>query len=75
VRDPILDAAAAAGELADLAVAASETRDRRDSAIKAAFASGHAIASIAAATRLTPARVSMILQYPRGRPGRPRRSP
>lgn len=65
---------AEADQLADLAHQIDSVRARRDAAIVAAFDTGYPITAIARASRLTPARIGMILGHPHGKVGRPARS-
>lgn len=65
---------AEADQLADLIHQVEVVRARRDAAITAAFGAGYPINAIANASRLTPARVSMILGHPHGKVGRPTQS-
>lgn len=67
------DVTAAAGELVALRHAVSEAQQRRDAAIRAAFADGVPIVAIARAANLTGSRVSEILGHPFERVGRPAR--
>ena len=73
VTDPLGDVAEHAAGLAALSEQLAQARGVRDASIAAAFAHGYTISAIAAAARLTPARVSGILGHPHGRPGRPER--
>ena len=54
--------------------AVAEAQQRRDTAIRRAFADGVPIGAIARAANLTRARVSSILGHPFERVGRPSRS-
>jgi hypothetical protein len=68
------DVTKAARELAALRHAVNEAQQRRDIAIRQAFAAGVPIAVIARAANLTRARVSSILGHPFERVGRPPRT-
>lgn len=65
---------AQADQLADLDRQIDTVRARRDATITAAFKAGYPITAIAKASRLTPARIGMILGHPHGKVGRPARS-
>jgi hypothetical protein len=71
-RNPLIAVNTAATALTNLEHQADKARARRDKAIGAAYNAGTSIAEIARAADLTAGRVSKILGYPSGRPGRPR---
>ena len=71
--DPLDDVQRHAAGLRQLGAQSAELRRQRDISIVDAFAAGSRIVDIAAGAGLTPARVSVILGHPRGKPGRPAR--
>lgn len=67
----LVDVSAAAGDLAALREALAGALERRDAAIRQAFADGWPIGAIAQAANLTPARIASVLGHPFKRVGRP----